>query len=207
MAIVIAGAGALGRVMYDFFSLRQQVVGFVDDAPKFEGKRVCGLPVFKVDAIRRFGGEELEATLAVLHPNARENLARQIRDLGVPFTQFASETAFISPSAQIGSGCSLLPFSFVMNNAVIGDLVHIHFNSVVGHDVVVGDYCSIAPQCIIGGRSRIGTRVTLGMGVRVLPNITVEDDAILGAGAVVTRDVARGGVVSGNPARVMEKSG
>lgn len=48
---------------------------------------------------------------------------------------------------------------------------------------------------------RIGRNVWIGGGAIVLPGVTVGDDAILGAGCVVTRDVAPGTTVAGNPAR------
>ena len=48
---------------------------------------------------------------------------------------------------------------------------------------------------------RIGQNVWIGGGAIILPGITVGDDAIIGAGAVVTRDVAASATVAGNPAR------
>jgi maltose O-acetyltransferase len=47
----------------------------------------------------------------------------------------------------------------------------------------------------------IGRNVWIGGGALILPGVTIEDDAIIGAGAVVTRDVAAGITVAGNPAR------
>lgn len=47
----------------------------------------------------------------------------------------------------------------------------------------------------------IGRNVWIGGGALILPGVTVGDDAIIGAGAVVTRDVAPGATVAGNPAR------
>lgn len=50
-------------------------------------------------------------------------------------------------------------------------------------------------------RTRIGRRVFLGAGSIVLPGVVVGDEAIVAAGAVVTRDVAPGTIAGGNPAR------
>lgn len=49
----------------------------------------------------------------------------------------------------------------------------------------------------------IGRNVWIGGGALILPGITVGDDAIVGAGSVVTRDVAAGATVAGNPARIL----
>ncbi|MDQ1159148.1 maltose O-acetyltransferase [Sphingomonas sp. SORGH_AS 950] len=48
---------------------------------------------------------------------------------------------------------------------------------------------------------RIGANVWIGGGALILPGVTIGDDAIIGAGSVVTRDVAQGATVAGNPAR------
>ena len=48
---------------------------------------------------------------------------------------------------------------------------------------------------------RIGSNVWIGGGAIVLPGVTIGDDAVIGAGSVVTRDVAKGATVVGNPAR------
>jgi maltose O-acetyltransferase len=48
---------------------------------------------------------------------------------------------------------------------------------------------------------RIGRNVWIGGGALILPGVTIGDDAVIGSGAVVTRDVAAGATVVGNPAR------
>lgn len=91
------------------------------------------------------------------------------------------------------------------------------FLDVVG--IEVGDGCQVGPavqvltadhprdpvlrrQGLESGRPvRIGRNVWIGGGAILLPGVTVGDDAIIGAGSVVTRDVASGATVAGNPAR------
>jgi maltose O-acetyltransferase len=51
---------------------------------------------------------------------------------------------------------------------------------------------------------RIGRNVWIGGGAIILPGVTLGDDAIVGAGAIVTRDVPVGATVAGNPARPMK---
>lgn len=52
---------------------------------------------------------------------------------------------------------------------------------------------------------RIGRNVWIGGGALILPGVTVGDDAVIGAGSVVTRDVAAGQRVAGNPARLLAR--
>lgn len=58
----------------------------------------------------------------------------------------------------------------------------------------------------LGRPIRIGRNVWFGGGAIILPGVTVGDDAIIGEGAVVTRDVPAGATAVGNPARVRSSS-
>jgi maltose O-acetyltransferase len=111
-------------------------------------------------------------------------------------------------------------------NISLGAGVFLNFNCVI-LDVVtvsVGDRTQIGPAVQIltadhpreptvratgleFGRSiRIGRNVWIGGGAIILPGVSVGDDAVIGAGSVVTRDVPAGAVAFGNPARVRSES-
>ena len=106
-------------------------------------------------------------------------------------------------------------------NISIGSGVFLNFNCVI-LDVVavsIGDKTQIGPgvQILTADHPRdpaerlsglefgrpiaIGRNVWIGGAAILLPGVTIGDDAIIGAGAVVTRDVASGATVAGNPAR------
>lgn len=53
---------------------------------------------------------------------------------------------------------------------------------------------------------RIGRNVWIGGGAIILPGVSIGDDALIGAGSVVTRDILAGAVAFGNPARVRAES-
>jgi maltose O-acetyltransferase len=90
--------------------------------------------------------------------------------------------------------------------------------------IVLGESCQIGPAVQIytadhprdpalrragyesGSPVHIGSNVWLGGGAIVLPGISIGDDAIIGAGSVVTRDVPSGATVAGNPARAISRS-
>lgn len=55
----------------------------------------------------------------------------------------------------------------------------------------------------LGRPVRVGRGVWIGGGALLLPGVSVGDDAVIGAGSVVTRDVAAGATVAGNPARLI----
>ncbi|HDS1737806.1 MULTISPECIES: sugar O-acetyltransferase [Pseudomonas] len=109
-------------------------------------------------------------------------------------------------------------------NITVGANTFINFNCVI-LDVLpvhIGADCQIAPSVQIytadhpldptvrrtglesGRPVNIGNNVWIGGGAIILPGVSIGDDAVVGAGSVVTRDVPAGAVVVGNPARVRQ---
>lgn len=107
-------------------------------------------------------------------------------------------------------------------NISLGAGVFLNFNCVILDvvAVIIGDRTQIGPGVQIltadhprdlatretglefGRPIHIGRNVWIGGGALILPGVTIGDDAIVGAGSVVTRDVPAGATVMGNPARV-----
>lgn len=69
--------------------------------------------------------------------------------------------------------------------------------------MVLGDYATLGPSCVLCGSCDIGRGVFVGAGATLLPEVRVGANAIVGAGAVVLKDVPANTVVAGNPAHVI----
>jgi acetyltransferase-like isoleucine patch superfamily enzyme len=105
--------------------------------------------------------------------------------------------------------------TYRMRGASIGKMVRLlgTVDGVNPHLVSIGDYSVIGLQsallahCPIRGAApcRVGRFVYVGFGAIVLPGVSIGDHSLIGAGAVVSKDVQPGSVVVGNPARVLRK--
>jgi acetyltransferase EpsM len=76
----------------------------------------------------------------------------------------------------------------------------------VDHDCVVEDYAHLAPGVHLAGRVRVAAGAFMGIGAAALPGVTIGEWAVVGAGAIVTRDVPAGAMVVGVPARAMRRA-
>jgi acetyltransferase EpsM len=74
-----------------------------------------------------------------------------------------------------------------------------------GHDCVFGDFCTIGPSSTVCGGCILEDGVYVGAGAVVLPKIRIGRNSVVGAGAVVTRDVPSHTAVAGNPAKVISQ--
>lgn len=77
----------------------------------------------------------------------------------------------------------------------------------VGHCVVIGEDCELAPGTVIGGGCTLGNGVKMGIGSCVRPLTIIGDGARVGAGAVVTKNIPPNEIWAGNPADPIIKRG
>ncbi|GAO45215.1 acyltransferase [Flavihumibacter petaseus] len=118
---------------------------------------------------------------------------------------------------EIGSDCFIGPFTEIQKTVRIGNRTKIQSHTFVCELVTIGDDCFIGHGVMFindvfqsGGPARgdktkwksttIGNMVSIGSNATILP-VTICDNVVIGAGAVVTRDISMPGVYAGNPAK------
>jgi acetyltransferase-like isoleucine patch superfamily enzyme len=122
---------------------------------------------------------------------------------------------------EIGDDCFIGPFTEVQKTAKIGARTRVQSHAFVCELVTIGEDCFIGHGAAfindtfsIGAPARgdkelwratlVGNRVSIGSNATILP-VKICDDVVVGAGAVVTRDITEPGFYVGNPARKLAR--
>lgn len=110
--------------------------------------------------------------------------------------------AFVADDARIGRGSQILAMAVVAADVTLGAACIVNHKASIDHECRVDDGVHLAPGATLCGCVTIEPFAMIGAGAVVLPRLRIGRGSIVGAGAVVTRDVPDGVVVAGNPATI-----
>ena len=209
----VYGASGCGRGILPV--LRENLEGedarlvFIDDGGG--ASRVNGHEVLKWQEFLNEPYEKRSVCLAIADPRLREKLGMRCQDAGVDFREARASNVVVMDDVLIGEGACLSPFVTLTSNIRIGRFFHANLYAYVEHDCLIGDYVTFAPGAKCNGNVRIDDYAYIGSGAVIKQGnpgkpLVIGRGAIVGMGAVVTRDVAPGATVAGNPARPIKKA-
>jgi len=198
--LAIIGAGSLGVMTLDtvlkegVYTLKNIV--FIDDE-KDKGEIIYGVSVIgRSDIVADLDSNIYDFVIAVADNNVRKKIAETY---DVSYVTITHPHATISEFAKIGIGNIILPNVTIDPEAIIHNHVIINKNTSIGHNVEMENFSQASPGCQLGGL--IQERTFLGLGATLLPNIKTGRQSIVGAGAVVTKDLPDYCTAIGTPAQ------
>ena len=179
---------------------------FVDDAPAEES--INDHQVLTYDAFLNEAASGHFVAIAIADSKVRERLAAKCSADQISAWTVRADNVVVMDDVEIGGGALLSPFVTITSNIRIGKFFHGNLYSYVEHDCRIGDFVTFAPgvKCngnvVVEDHAYVGSGAILRQGKPGSP-LRIGRGAIVGMGAVVTRDVAAGVTVVGNPARPM----
>ncbi len=210
MKIAIWGAGGHGGVVLD--AVRQEglhdLVAFVDDAKGSSNRfHRSGLPILygrhQLDRLRADGVGGM--VIAIGEEAARAASAAVAVNAGFELCTIVHPSAAVCSDVCIGRGTVIFAGAVVQTGAEIGDNVVINTCASVDHDGRVGNGAQLAPRVALGGCVTVGELSFIGIGATVINGITIGRNCVIGAGAVVVRNIPDHSVAYGLPARVIRE--
>ncbi|MCC6487681.1 MAG: acetyltransferase [Candidatus Hydrogenedentes bacterium] len=212
MKILIIGTGGMGRETLAILRDREkedscpraELLGFLTNHTDLHGTTIDGCAVLGPESCVQ-EHPDAEVICAIGNPRDRIRVVAQLTALGAVFTQAVHPSLVCRPDAEISAGSIIAPHVTMTTNVRIGKHVIVNNNVSLSHDCVLEDFVSIAPGAVLAGYVHVECGAELGANCTLLPRIRIGRGACIGAGAVVTKDVAPNAIVAGVPARVLRE--
>lgn len=206
--LIIFGASGFGReVAWAVERINAQIptwnlLGFMDDADDIQGKEINGYKVLgKTDDIGKYS--DAYYVVAVGASRTREKIVAHMKDVNpsIKFGTVIDPSVALSDLVKIGEGTIICAHTIITVNIEIGSHVIINLDCTIGHDAILQDFVTLYPSVNVSGITNIGRCSELGTGLQIIQGKSVGDYSIVGAGAVIVKDIPAKCTAVGSPAK------
>lgn len=210
--IAIIGSGGFGRevkTIIDAINKEKEIyefIGFFDDG--IEAREIInGFPVLGgIEELNNFD-ELIAIAVAIGNPATKKNIISKLTNPKISFPNIISPEAQISADyVTIGKGNIICGGTILTCNIQIEDFVILNLMCTVGHDTVIKSYCSFMPSVNISGDVVIHKSVYVGTGAKIINQLEIGENTIVGAGAVVAKTLPANCTAVGVPAKVIKQN-
>lgn len=209
--LYIIGAGGFGREVAWLVERINQVEktwtikGFIDDNKALHGTYEGGYPVLGGCEYLKDLTENTAVVCAVGSARIRSLIIDKLKDdKQIEFVTLIDPSVQMSERVKIGVGSIICAGTLLTVDIQVGEHVILNLDCTVGHDAVLEDFVTVYPGVHISGNVRVEKEVELGTGTQIIQGKRIGRESIIGAGAVVIRDIPEKCTAVGNPARVIK---
>lgn len=202
---IIIGAGTYGQVYKEYLQSEYSVTGYYDDDSSLHGLAIDGIKVKGnvQDAI------ENEPDCAVFVPignnKVRVRVLKEFEQNGFEIPSFIHKDTIIHSSVIIGKAVYILPGTNIMPLTVIGDYTMISMGVNIAHHNIIEEGCFFSQGTNIGASMNIKKLAYVGISATLMTGVkTIGINTLIGAGAVVIKDVPDNAVMAGVPAKILK---
>ena len=205
--LIIIGASGFGREVAWLVERINKVnptwnlMGFIDDAPEMQGELVNGYAVLgTTEDVSKF---DAHYVCAIGSAKTRELIINRIAETkkDIQFATLIDPSVEMSELIKVGEGTIICAHCILTVNIEIGKHVIINLDCTVGHDAILHDFVTLYPSVNVSGITNIGHCSELGTGVQIIQGKMVGNYSIVGAGAVIIKDIPDKCTAVGSPAK------
>lgn len=206
--LVIYGSGGFGREVLELIkdinnaeNKKWNILGFLNDSPDMHGVIVNEYPILGgVEWLEKFK-DPISVVIAIGNSNNRKLISRKINMSNIEFPNIIHPSVKISGFIKLGKGNVICAGNILTTDIRIADFVILNLACTVGHDVIINNYSTILPGSNISGNVIIEECVELGTKCCVIPNVRINENTLVGAGATVIKDLPAHCTAVGSPAK------
>jgi sugar O-acyltransferase (sialic acid O-acetyltransferase NeuD family) len=204
--VVLFGASEHARVVADIARCAGcEVVAVVDDDR--DKSVLAGLPIVHdvAQALRRH--EAARWCVGIGDNQTRQQVVERLLAMqpNLTFINLTHPRAVIADDAQVAEGTVIMAGAVVNPGSRIGRHCIVNTGACIDHDNVLEDFSSVAPGVVTGGNVRIGRASAVCIGACVRHGVAIGSNTVVGAGAVVLRDLPPSCVAYGVPCQVVRQ--
>ena len=203
--IVIIGAGGFGRevawLIEDINKVNNEwnIVGFVDDNKSIQGTQINGYKV--VGDIDWLEKQEVFVVNAIGDPIIKKKVMDKLDGSKNKYPVLIHPSVICSDRVSFGEGSIICAGNIITVNIEIGKHVIINLDCTIGHDANIGDYSTVLPSVNVSGFVKTEECVSVGTGSAVIQGVNIGRNTVVGAGAVVVKDLPANCTAVGSPAK------
>lgn len=210
--LIIVCAGGVGRettLLVDEINKKEQewnLIGYVDDDIDLCGKIINGKPVIgNIDWLNNYENE-LYIIIALGSPKAKKKVMGKLNlRSNIHFATLIHPSAIICKDVKIGQDVIIEGICFISTNVKIEDHIYIGPQCGIGHDSTLKSNSNLFWNVNLSGNVTIKENSQISTKATILQGLSVGENTIVGAGAVVVCDLPDNCTVVGVPAREIKK--
>lgn len=206
--LLLIGAGGHAKSVISTLvdSPEYRIAGLIDDNFASLPHQILGFPVLGGrDKLAAFKAQGVNSVHVCVGDNLiRGQMSRWLRAEGFNVVSLRHASNFAGIGSQYGAGSFFHVYSLLGAECIAGEGCILQPYSDIGHETRIGNYVQFCPGIHTGGACDIDDYAFIGLGAVILPGIRIGRHAIVGANAVVREDIPVGGVVVGNPGRLLK---
>ena len=208
---IIIGAGTYGQVYAEYIkdTGKYTLSGFLDDDVSKHDSFINDVPVLgKVSLLNSLPNKEQTAIFVPIGNNeTRLSILQFAESLAYPTPGFVHPDVQIHHSVKIGKSVYILPSTSIMPLTIIQDYVMVSMGVNIAHHTIIGRGSFLSQGVNVGASINIGEKSFLGIASTIMTGIKgIGQNTLIGAGAVVTKDLPDNVVAAGVPAKIIRQN-
>lgn len=209
--LVIFGTGGLAREFHELVedinaeAREWNFLGFLDGDAQRHGGEIHGCEILGgVEWLK--GRGPVAVVIGIGSPATKYKVTREIVSARhITFATLFHPSARVGRRVHVGAGTVISAGSILTTDIIVGRHVTINLACTVGHDALLEDFVTVAPSVNVSGAVSVGEGADLGTGSRIIQGVSVGPWSVVGAGAVVVRDVTANTTAVGIPAKSIKE--